>query len=187
MPDGGAGYCVLNDLAAAASALLAEGAVRRVLVVDLDVHQGDGTAVCLAHDPRVFTLSVHSERNFPARKAHSSLDVGLPDGTGDADYLDAVRPALLSAISRARPDIILYQAGVDPHADDRLGRLSLSDEGLEARDRLVGATARASGIALASTMGGGYGADVRALGRRHAATVATLADVFFGGSAADVP
>lgn len=185
MPDGGAGYCVLNDLAIAAAVLLADGAVERILVVDLDVHQGDGTALCLAGEPRVFTLSVHAERNFPVRKQRSSLDVGLPDGTGDDAYLEALRPALEQAIAAARPGLILYQAGVDPHVEDRLGRLALSDAGLAARDALVAAAARTAGIPLASTMGGGYGTDIDALGRRHAQTVLTLADGIFGGKPAD--
>jgi acetoin utilization deacetylase AcuC-like enzyme len=183
MPDGGAGYCVLNDLAIATKALLADGSVGRVLIVDLDVHQGDGTAVCLAGEPRAFTLSVHAERNFPVRKARSSLDVGLPDGTGDEAYLEAVRKVLGGAIEAAQPDLILYQAGVDPHQDDRLGRLALTDAGLAARDAFVGAVARERGIPLASTMGGGYGDDVGVLGARHAATVITLSGILGGGSA----
>ena len=176
LADTGAGYCVLNDLAVAAHRLIAEGAVARVLILDLDVHQGDGTASLMAGRPDIFTLSVHAERNFPARKARSTLDLPLPDGAGDADYLALLGAHLPDAIAGHRPDIILYQAGVDPHANDRLGRLALTDEGLEARDRMVMRLARGAGIAVASVMGGGYGADGGVVARRHAATMIALAD-----------
>ena len=172
--DGGAGYCVLNDLAVAAFRLLSEGEVRRVLIVDLDVHQGDGTAAILAGRDDVATLSVHAEKNFPVRKTQSTMDVALPDGAGDDAYLGTLEPALTTMIDRVRPDLILYQAGVDVHADDKLGRLALSDAGIAARDRMVGGMARAKGIALASTMGGGYGDDVPAIAARHAAVMRTL-------------
>jgi acetoin utilization deacetylase AcuC-like enzyme len=181
-PDGGAGYCVLNDLAIAALRLLALGAVRRVAIVDLDVHQGDGTARILAGVDSAFTLSIHAERNFPARKARSDLDVALPDGVADAAYLDALDAALSAMFDRGRPDLILYQAGVDPHAGDRLGRLALSDDGLEARDRMVMRAARSRGVPLASVLGGGYG-DPDAIARRHAATILALA-AEHGGSGA---
>jgi len=174
--DTGAGYCVFNDLAVAANRLLAEEDAERILIVDLDVHQGDGTAALLAGRPDVFTLSVHADRNFPARKARSSLDVALPDGTGDADYLAILRDTLPRVMSEFAPDLILYQAGVDPHVQDRLGRLALSDEGIEARDRLMMQTARNAGVPLASALGGGYGADIMAVARRHARTMLTLAD-----------
>lgn len=174
--DCGAGYCVFNDLAVAANRLIEEGDARRILIVDLDVHQGDGTAALLAGRPELFTLSVHAEKNFPARKARSSLDVALPDGTGDAAYMEALRPALREAMASSAPDLILYQSGVDLHRDDRLGRLALSDAGIEARDRFVMRTARDAGIPLASALGGGYGADIMAVARRHARTMLTLAD-----------
>jgi acetoin utilization deacetylase AcuC-like enzyme len=174
--DTGAGYCVFNDLAVAANRLLAEGDADRVLIVDLDVHQGDGTAALLAGRPDVFTLSVHAERNFPARKARSSLDVALPDGTGDDAYMQVVHETLPRVMADFAPDLILYQAGVDPHAEDRLGRLGLSDAGIEARDRLVMRMAREAGVPLASALGGGYGADIMAVARRHARTMLTLAD-----------
>jgi acetoin utilization deacetylase AcuC-like enzyme len=179
MRDTGAGYCVFNDLAIAALRLLSEGEVRRILIVDLDVHQGDGTAAILAGRPEVATLSVHSEKNFPARKAQSTLDIALSDGVGDEEYLAALRPALDRMIVDNRPDLILYQAGVDVHADDKLGRLSLTDEGIAARDRMVAGRARALGVPLASVMGGGYGDDVMAVARRHAATMRTLAAAYF--------
>ena len=178
MPDSGAGYCVFNDLAIAALRLVGEGDVRRILIVDCDVHQGDGTAVILAGRADIATLSVHAEKNFPVRKARSTMDVGLADGTGDAAYLDALTPALDAMIDRVRPGLILYQAGVDVHVHDRLGRLALTDEGIAARDRLVAERAKARGIPLASVMGGGYGDDVPAIAARHAASMRTLAGCF---------
>jgi acetoin utilization deacetylase AcuC-like enzyme len=179
LPDTGAGFCVFNDLAVATLRLLGEGSVRRILIVDLDVHQGDGTAVILAGREDVVTLSVHADKNFPARKARSTLDVGLADGTGDDDYLAALTPALDAMIDRFRPDLILYQAGVDVHGDDKLGRLALTDQGIKARDGLVAGRARSLGIPLASAMGGGYGDDVHAVAARHAATMRTLAVTYF--------
>jgi acetoin utilization deacetylase AcuC-like enzyme len=174
--DTGAGYCIFNDLAVAAMRLLGEGDARRILILDLDVHQGDGTAQLMAGRSDVFTLSVHAERNFPARKASSSLDIALPDGTGDDAYLAALADVLPRVLDDFAPDLILYQAGVDPHVDDRLGRLSLTDAGLEARDRAVMRQARGRGIPLASTLGGGYGEDRLAVARRHCASILTLAD-----------
>ncbi|WP_448586171.1 histone deacetylase family protein [Thermaurantiacus sp.] len=175
MPDHGAGYCVLNDLAIAAADLLATGVVRRLLILDLDVHQGDGTAVCLAPLPLAFTFSMHAERNFPVRKACSSRDVGLPDGCDDAHYLETLEAELPRLFEAARPDLVLVQAGVDVHAADRLGRLALTDCGLVARSRLVGEACRALGVPLAATLGGGYDEDVAALARRHALALLALA------------
>jgi acetoin utilization deacetylase AcuC-like enzyme len=179
MPASGAGYCVFNDLAVAALRLVGEGSVTRILIVDLDVHQGDGTATILAGHPTIATLSLHAERNFPVRKARSTLDVALPDATDDADYLEALAPALDAMIAHTRPELILYQAGIDVHRDDKLGRLALTDAGIAARDEMVAARARALGIALASTMGGGYGNDAAAIAARHAATMRTLAAAYF--------
>jgi acetoin utilization deacetylase AcuC-like enzyme len=176
LADTGAGYCVLNDLAIAANRLLAEGEAKAVLILDLDVHQGDGTAALLAGRDDVFTLSLHAAKNFPARKARSSLDVALADGLDDDAYLAALREALTPVLDGFAPDLILYQAGVDPHRDDRLGRLALSDAGLAARDRFVMAEARRRGVPVASVLGGGYGADRMAVARRHAATMLTLAE-----------
>ena len=173
----GAGYCVFNDLAAAAHRLLAEGDARRVMVVDLDVHQGDGTAALLAGRADAFTFSMHAAKNFPARKARSSHDVELADRTDDEAYLETLARELPPCLDAFGPDLVLYQAGVDPHGEDRLGRLGLSDAGLVARDRFVGELCRARAIALASTVGGGYGTDRMALARRHAATIVTLAEV----------
>ena len=179
LPTSGAGFCVFNDLAVAALRLLGEGDARRILIVDLDVHQGDGTAVILAGREDVATLSVHAEKNFPVRKARSTMDVALPDGTGDEEYLAALVPALDAMIDQFRPDLILYQAGVDVHVDDKLGRLALTDQGIAARDAFVAGRARRLGIPLASAMGGGYGDDVHVVAARHAATMRNLAAAYF--------
>ncbi len=169
-PDGGAGYCVLNDLAIAANRLVAEGAVARILILDLDVHQGDGTALIMAGRSDVFTLSIHAARNFPVRKARSHRDIALDDGVGDADYLAVLAEALGTAFSQWRPGLVLLQAGVDPHREDRLGRLALSDVGLAARDAAVAQACARAGVPLAVTLGGGYG-DPAVVAARHAATL----------------
>lgn len=174
--DTGAGYCVFNDLAIAANRLVTEGDAARILILDLDVHQGDGTASLMAGRDDIFTLSIHAEKNFPVRKARSTLDIGLEDGTGDAAYLAALEDVLPRVLDDFAPDLILYQAGVDPHGEDRLGRLALSDAGLDARDRFVMRQARGRVVPLASTMGGGYGDDRMAIARRHAACMIRLAE-----------
>ena len=129
--DTGAGYCVFNDLAVTANRLIAERHAARVLIVDLDVHQGDGTASLTAGRADIFTLSLHAEKNFPVRKARSSRDVGLPDGVDDDGYMEALTRHLPDVLDGFAPDFVLYQAGVDPHVDDKLGRLALTDAGLE--------------------------------------------------------
>ncbi|SDA83869.1 histone deacetylase family protein [Mesorhizobium qingshengii] len=164
----GAGFCTFNDVAVAALMLLAEGAAQKILVVDLDVHQGDGTADILAGDPRAFTFSMHGDRNYPVHKIASDLDIALPDGTGDAAYLERLGGILPELSARARWDIVFYNAGVDVHAEDRLGRLSLSDCGLRARDEAVIGHFRALGIPVCGVIGGGYSSDVSALAARHA-------------------
>jgi acetoin utilization deacetylase AcuC-like enzyme len=169
--DTGAGYCVFNDLALAAVRLTEEGRVRRVLVVDCDVHQGDGTAALTAERDDIATYSIHAEKNFPVRKTVSSVDVALPDGTGDEAYLQALEDSLVPLLDRFGPDLLLYQAGVDPYGGDRLGRLALTQEGLDARDALVAGLAKARGLPLASTLGGGYGADAGEIAARHARTI----------------
>ncbi len=175
--DTGAGYCVFNDLAIAANRLVAEGDAQRILIVDCDVHQGDGTASLLAGRPEFATFSVHAEKNFPVRKARSTVDVGLADGTGDDAYLEALARYLPPRVADFAPDLILYQAGVDPHAEDRLGRLALSDAGLAARDRFVAEQAQRRAIPVASALGGGYGTDRMAIARRHAATMVAMAGI----------
>ena len=164
----GAGFCTFNDVGVAANVLLAEAAVSRVLVIDLDVHQGDGTARIFAGDDRVFTFSVHAEKNYPVRKALSDRDVGLPDGLADDAYLGILDDELRTLFDRARPDLVFYNAGVDPHAEDRLGRLALTDNGLRARDSLVIGACRLRGIPVCGVIGGGYSRDIDALAARHA-------------------
>jgi acetoin utilization deacetylase AcuC-like enzyme len=182
LADTGAGYCVFNDLAIAAVRLVEEGHARRVIVVDCDVHQGDGTAALTAGRADIATYSIHAEKNFPARKARSTVDVGLPDGTGDEEYLAALERSLAPLLDQFRPDLILYQAGVDPFAGDRLGRLALTQEGLDARDRLVASLATKGGMGVASTPGGGYGPEPREIAARHVRSILTLADSLAGFS-----
>lgn len=173
----GAGFCVFNDVAVAARAAQAKGWVRRILIVDLDVHQGDGTAEIFEGDDSVFTFSMHAERNYPARKRRSDRDVGLPDGLGDADYLAILADHLDDLLPRLAPELVFYNAGVDPHRDDRLGRLALSDEGLYRRDRLVLERCRRAGAAVAAVIGGGYGPDPDQLAARHVQLFRAAAEV----------
>ena len=173
--DTGAGYCVFNDLAIAANRLIAEGDADHILILDLDVHQGDGTAALMAGRADIFTMSIHAERNFPVRKARSSLDIGMEDGVDDDGYMAVLAGSLPRILDDFAPDLILYQAGVDPHGDDRLGRLNLTDAGLDARDRYVLRQARQHAIPVASTMGGGYGANRMAIAHRHAACMIRMA------------
>ena len=175
----GAGFCVFNDVAVAIRVLQADGAIARALVIDCDVHQGDGTAWIFEHDPTVSTVSLHGEKNYPVRKAPSTLDVPLPDGMEDAAYLAVLRETLEAALAMPA-DIVFYNAGVDPHRDDRLGRLALTDEGIAARDRLVITEVRRRGLPLAGVLGGGYMQDVDALARRHAILHLTARDVLEG-------
>ena len=168
--DRGTGFCVFNDIAVAARALQREGLIERALVVDLDVHQGDGTAAIFATDESVFTFSMHGAKNFPFRKEHSSLDVELPDGCQDSEYIAALEVHLASVFERARPDVVFYQAGVDPLDGDQLGRLRLSLEGIRRRDRIVATAARDAGLPLVLTLGGGY---ARPIGRSVEAHLGT--------------
>lgn len=165
------GYCVFNDSAVAARVMQAEGRVRQVVIIDCDVHQGNGTAAILAGDPSVFTLSVHAARNFPFTKQRSDLDVDLPDGTGDAAYLTALTEALAHALERSRAELAVYLAGADPFVGDRLGRLALSKDGLSRRDELVLATCRDAGLPVAVTMAGGYARELDDIVDIHYRTV----------------
>lgn len=173
--DRGAGYCVFNDAAIAARVLQADrSAARRhlrVAIIDLDVHQGDGTAQILAGDASVFTLSLHGERNFPFRKALSDLDVALPDGTTDDAYLESLDAALGELTGRFAPQFIIYLAGADAHADDRLGKLALTLDGLATRDRHVFEFAEALNAPIAVAMAGGYGRDLETTVAVHLQTV----------------
>ncbi|MEO0411481.1 MAG: histone deacetylase [Pseudomonadota bacterium] len=174
--DFGAGFCVFNDVAVAASVMLHEGEVKKVLVVDLDVHQGDGTARIFASDPRCSTFSMHCRINFPVRKAESDLDVALDPKTADSAYLAALAEHFPSLLAREQPDMVFYNAGVDPHEADRLGKLSLTDGGLAARDRYVINTCRTRRVPVAIVMGGGYGDDIPAIARRHSFVYQAAAD-----------
>lgn len=173
----GSGFCVFNDIAIAILALRKQGRARRAAVVDLDVHQGDGTALLFQDDSDVLTLSIHGRNNFPFRKQQSRVDVDLPNGTGDAEYLSALRCALPRVVAFA-PEIIFYQSGVDALAGDRLGRLALSHHGLEERDRLVMEACRARAIPLVITLGGGYAEPIALTVEAHANTFRTAARVF---------
>lgn len=172
----GEGYCVFNDAAIAALMLARQRAVERVLIVDADVHQGNGTAEILGPYPRLFTFSIHGARNYPAHKLASDLDIALPDGTGDAEYLHRLERGLQRAFAAARPELVIYLAGADPFAGDSLGRLSLSKDGLAARDALICEFCDRSGAALATTMAGGYAAAIEDVVDIHFQSVmATLA------------
>jgi len=166
--DHGEGYCVINDVVVAIRALRAEGRIGRAVVVDLDVHHGNGTAELLAGEPASFTFSMHGQNNFPLRKPPSSLDVGLEDGTGDEAYLAALDAHLGGVLDAARADICFYLAGVDVVAGDRFGRLSLTREGLRARDRRVISEARRRGLPLVVLLSGGYAATPRLTADLHA-------------------
>ncbi|HPU51099.1 MAG TPA: histone deacetylase [Burkholderiaceae bacterium] len=152
----GEGFCCFNDVAVAARLMQAERRVRRVAIVDLDVHQGDGSASILAGDPSVFTLSLHGERNYPFHKESSDLDVPLPDGTADEAYLAALAPALAAMHAQCRPELVIYLAGADVYQGDRLGRLNLSADGIARRDAMVFGYAREHRLPVAVVMGGGY-------------------------------
>ena len=175
--DWGEGYCVFNDTAVAAREMQARGMVERVVILDLDVHQGNGTAEIFAADPSVFTVSVHGARNFPLRKHSGDLDIGLEDGADDSTYLAAVDAALDGALGAGRADLLLYIAGADPYAGDRLGRLSVSRAGLLERDRRVLAAARSAGLPVGIVWGGGYCADIGAIVEIHAGTMLLAAEL----------
>ncbi len=175
--DRGEGFCVFNDAAIAARLMQAERRAARVAIVDLDVHQGNGTASILANDDSVFTLSLHGEHNYPFAKATSDLDIALPDDTGDAEYLAALDGALAQLFERFAPQLIIYLAGADPHEGDRLGRLKLSSDGMAERDRRVLAQAQQRNLPVAIAMAGGYGRDIDQTVAIHLQTV-TLAAAY---------
>ena len=163
----GEGFCCFNDVVVAARVMQAERRVRQVAIVDLDVHQGDGTAAILAGDPAIFTFSMHCGANFPFHKQASDLDVDLPVGMEDDAYLAALAAHLPDVLSQHRPDLVLYDAGVDPHRDDLLGKLALSDAGIFRRDHYVIDACLGANAAVACVIGGGYAKDIPALARRH--------------------
>jgi acetoin utilization deacetylase AcuC-like enzyme len=173
-PDWGRGFCLVNDVVAATQALRAAGAARRVLVVDCDVHQGDGTAALLGPDPDAFALSLHGARNYPFKRIPSDLDVDLPNGTGDAAYLEALDGALDRALAAGPFDLAFFLAGADPWEGDRLGKLALTKAGLRARDELTVGRLRAAGLPVCVVLAGGYGEDVRDTVDINAATAAVV-------------
>lgn len=166
----GEGFCVLNDVAIAVRGLRARGLIRRAAVVDLDVHQGNGTHSIFADDEDLFTFSMHGRRNYPFRKVAGRLDVELEDGTEDTEYLEKLAAALPGVLAASRPDMVFYLAGADPHEGDSLGRLKLSFDGLMRRDALVLEAARAVGVPVTIAIAGGYGANIRDTVRVHVNT-----------------
>ena len=176
--DHGEGFCVFNDIAIAANELLHSGEVEKVLVVDLDVHQGNGTARLFAQEPRVFTFSMHGARNYPARKEHSDLDIGLPDGCGDEIYLETLRGHLPGLLDGLAPDIVFYLSGVDVLATDKLGRLSMSIRGCRERDRFVLENCLQRQIPVAVSMGGGYSERLATIIEAHANTFRVAAALY---------
>lgn len=175
----GEGFCVFNDIAIAANYLLQQGQVQRILIVDLDVHQGNGTARIFQHEPRVFTFSMHGAKNYPLRKEVSDLDIGLPDKTEDAPYLRILRETLPRLMDQAEPDLVFYLSGVDVLSTDKLGRLSLSIQGCRDRDRFVLETCKKNGVPVAISMGGGYSERIAHIVDAHANTYRMAQEIFF--------
>ncbi|MDP2053077.1 MAG: histone deacetylase [Acidobacteriota bacterium] len=178
--DRGEGFCVFNDVAVASRVLQRDHHARRIAIVDLDVHQGNGTAAIFTGDPSVFTFSMHGAQNFPFRKEASDLDVPLADGTGDAEYLDLLQARLPSVLNSHQPDFVFYLAGADPYEGDRLGRLKLTIDGLRQRDEIVMGACRAAGLPLAISMSGGYAPDIDAIVTIHANTIRSAVRYLIG-------
>lgn len=166
--DWGSGFCLVNDLALAAKSLIDRDPLAKVVILDTDVHQGDGTATLFANEPRVTTCSIHGEKNFPFNKAHSDIDIELPKGTTDETYLSVIDEVLDTVITQQRPDLILYDAGVDIYRQDELGHLNISLNGIFARDYAVLNAARENNISCAAVIGGGYQRNLGRLTRAHA-------------------
>ena len=183
-PGHGEGFCMLHDVAIAIRALQAAGAISTAMTVDTDVHHGNGTAAIFGNDASVFTLSIHQENNYPMPKPPSDLDIGLEDGTRDADYLDALEKGLIHSLKAVTPDLIFYLGGADPYREDQLGGLALTMDGLQQRDRLVFEHARRRGIPVASTMAGGYARRVADTVRIHVNTIVAARDVILQQSSA---
>jgi acetoin utilization deacetylase AcuC-like enzyme len=177
--DRGEGFCLLNDVAVGARYLLDQQKAKKILVVDLDVHQGNGTAQIFRHDPRVFTFSMHGEKNYPHRKEQSDLDLGLPCGMNDAAYLALLRATLPRLFDEQMPDFVFYIAGVDVLATDKLGRLGLTRAGCKARDRFVLETCRANRVPVCVSMGGGYSERLTDIIEAHANTYRLAQELFF--------
>jgi acetoin utilization deacetylase AcuC-like enzyme len=176
-PSHGEGFCAVNDVAVAIRRLQRDGAIRRAMVVDCDVHHGNGTAAVFAGDPSVFTLSIHQFNNYPTEKPPSSLDIHLADGIGDAEYIQRLENGLRGALRLFQPELLVYVAGADPFHEDQLGGLSLTFEGLEQRDRSVIGTAMAHGIPVAIVLAGGYAANVEDTVTIHANTASVARDL----------
>jgi acetoin utilization deacetylase AcuC-like enzyme len=177
-PDHGEGFCVFNDVAVAIRVLQREGRLGRVLVIDLDVHQGNGTARIFAGEEDVYTFSMHGGRNYPFHKETSTLDVELADGCDDGTYLDLLNQHLEPVLAAARPDLVFYLAGSDPYRDDRFGRLGLTRTGLAERDRLVVRACRSHGLPLVLTMAGGYAQSVDDISAIHSESVRTVIEIY---------
>lgn len=169
-PDHGEGFCIFNDVAVAIRILQRAGRIRRAAIIDLDVHQGNGTHAIFTGDPSVYTFSMHGGRNYPFHKVAGTLDIELADGTGDEPYLGTLRDALPCVLSAAAPDLVIYLAGSDPHEGDRLGRLCLTFGGLARRDAMVLDACREVGIPVAITIAGGYGRNIEDSVRAHVNT-----------------
>ncbi len=177
--DRGEGFCVFNDFAIAANYLLEEGLAKQILIIDLDVHQGNGTAKIFECEPRVFTFSMHGARNYPTKKEQSDLDIPWPDKTEDGPYLKSLQAVLERLIDQVQPDIIFYLSGVDVLETDKLGRLSMSIQGCKERDRLVLASCKRHGIPVAVSMGGGYSERIAHIVEAHANTFRVAQEIFF--------
>ncbi len=177
--DRGEGFCLLNDIAIAANYLLSEKLAQKILVVDLDVHQGNGTAQIFRNENRVFTFSMHGANNYPLHKEQSDLDIGLRDYTADDFYLKTLEVNLINLLEQVQPDFIFYQSGVDILETDKLGRLSVTREGCKQRDRIVLTTAQSNKIPLVACMGGGYSPDFRDIIEAHANTYRLAQEIFF--------
>lgn len=178
-PDHGEGFCVLNDVAVAVRVLQRDGRARRFAVIDLDVHQGNGTAHIFTEDTSVFTFSMHGAKNYPLFKIRSTLDVELPDGTGDEEYL-ATLAHHLPGVFEHEPDLVFYLGGADPYAGDKLGRLALTFAGLRARDEMVLRECRTRGVPVATVMSGGYAADINDTVEIHCNTIRAAKEIFDG-------
>jgi acetoin utilization deacetylase AcuC-like enzyme len=176
-PDHGEGYCVFNDVAIASLTMLNESLVGKVLILDCDVHQGNGTAVIFSNDPRVFTFSVHGQKNFPFHKEISDLDIALPDGSGDEAFLVAIRTGVPESVKRAHADLVIYIAGADPFVEDRLGRLSMTKAGLAERDKWVLEFCREHDLPVAIVMGGGYACQIEDVVEIHMQTIQIAAEI----------
>jgi len=177
--DRGEGFCLLNDIAIGSAYAIEEMGLKQILVVDLDVHQGNGTAKIFEEDSRVFTFSLHGEKNYPLRKENSDLDIALPDGTEDQEYLEVLRKTLPELISDVRPELIFFQSGVDVLESDKLGRLALTLQGCKKRDEIVFNETKKHGIPVVFNMGGGYSKKIAVIIEAHANTYRTAREFYF--------